>query len=404
MTLPRRSLSAMAVSITMVGSIGVAGCSVSRGSDGAPTPDNGSPSARSSPTSAATVKVNVRQGADSVKVDKVVTVTASQGTLSDVTMRTRKGRTIKGALTDDKTVWTAKERLEPNTGYRVRATAADSAGLETSATTKFRSADLSLDQQTYASVSPLEGQVVGVGFPIMVRFDVPVKRRAEFERNMHVISSAGQKGRWHWIDSQTVHYRPRHYWKPGSRIKVDLKLNSLAAGNGIYGQEDRKFRFRIGRSVIARVNTVSDQMSVFIDGKRARTIPITTGQQPKYTTRSGIKVIIEKYRAKRMNSETVGIDPNSPDGYNIDNVEYAQRVTFSGEFIHAAPWSVGSQGRANVSHGCTGMSTTNAGWFYAQTKPGDVVVYSGTSKPMTLTNGYGDWNLNWADWVAGSAL
>ncbi|HNM96686.1 MAG TPA: Ig-like domain-containing protein, partial [Marmoricola sp.] len=141
MTLPRRSLSAMAVSITMVGSIGVAGCSVSRGSDGAPTPDNGSPSASSSPTSAATVKVNVRQGADSVKVDKVVTVTASQGTLSDVTMRTRKGRTIKGALSDDKTVWTAKERLEPNTGYRVRATAADSAGLETSATTKFRSAD-----------------------------------------------------------------------------------------------------------------------------------------------------------------------------------------------------------------------------------------------------------------------
>lgn len=117
-------------------------------------------------------------------------------------------------------------------------------------------------------------------------------------------------------------------------------------------------------------------MSVFIDGKRARTIPITTGQQPKYTTRSGIKVIIEKYRAKRMNSETVGIKPpDSPDGYNIDNVEYAQRVTFSGEFIHAAPWSVGSQGRANVSHGCTGMSTTNAGWFYAQTKPGDVVVY-----------------------------
>ncbi len=118
----------------------------------------------------------------------------------------------------------------------------------------------------------------------------------------------------------------------------------------------------------------------------------------------GVKIIIEKVRSKTMNSETVGIDPNGPDGYNIDNVEYAQRLTFSGEFVHAAPWSVGSQGRANVSHGCTGMSTSNAGWFYSVTQPGDVVEYTGTNRPMTLTNGYGDWNLSWDDWVKGSAL
>ena len=40
------------------------------------------------------------------------------------------------------------------------------------------------------------------------------------------------------------------------------------------------------------------------------------------------------------------------------------RETNSGEFLHAAPWSVGSQGNANVSHGCTGMSTANAQWLY----------------------------------------
>ena len=42
------------------------------------------------------------------------------------------------------------------------------------------------------------------------------------------------------------------------------------------------------------------------------------------------------------------------------------RVTYSGEFIHAAPWSVGSQGVANVSHGCTGLSTADAAWLYAK--------------------------------------
>ena len=145
-------------------------------------------------------------------------------------------------------------------------------------------------------------------------------------------------------------------------------------------------------------------MKVFSNGKLLRTIPITTGQQPKFTTRSGIKVIIEKFDSKRMNSETVGIPVDSADGYDIDNVQWAMRVTYSGEFVHAAPWSVGSQGYANVSHGCTGMSTANAGWLYQHSQVGDVVEYTGSNVHMTLDNGYGDWNDSFAAWKAGSAL
>ena len=105
-----------------------------------------------------------------------------------------------------------------------------------------------------------------------------------------------------------------------------------------------------------------------------------------------------------MNSETVGIAQNDPEYYDIDDVEYAMRVTYSGEFIHAAPWSVGSQGYANVSHGCTGMSTANAGWLYNMTQRGDVVEYTGTDRPMEFTNGYGDWNEDFATYAKGSAL
>jgi lipoprotein-anchoring transpeptidase ErfK/SrfK len=142
---------------------------------------------------------------------------------------------------------------------------------------------------------------------------------------------------------------------------------------------------------------------VFSNGTLLRTIPITTGK-PGFTTRSGVKVIIEKFRTKRKNSETVGIAQNNPEYYDIDDVEYAMRVTYSGEFIHAAPWSVGSQGYANVSHGCTGMSTANAGWLYGITKRGDVVEYTGTDRAMESTNGYGDWNIPFPAYAEGSAL
>lgn len=155
--------------------------------------------------------------------------------------------------------------------------------------------------------------------------------------------------------------------------------------------------------MISKVDAETHQMKVFQNGKLLRTIPITTGK-PGFTTRSGVKVIIEKFRIKQMNSETIGINPGDPEAYNIDDVEYAMRVTYSGEFVHAAPWSTGYQGYSNVSHGCTGMSTDNAAWLYNLSKVGDVVEYTGTDAYMTLDNGYGDWNMPFKEYAKGSAL
>jgi lipoprotein-anchoring transpeptidase ErfK/SrfK len=212
-----------------------------------------------------------------------------------------------------------------------------------------------------------------------------------------------QQGTWHWISDNEVHWRPRTYWKPGTDVTVDADVNGVSAGNGIFGQMDRRTSFHIGDAVIMKINLADHQMRVSDNGKLLRTIPVTGGAAG-FTTRSGIKVIIEKFRVKRMNSATVGIKRGDPNYYNIPDVEYAQRVTYSGEFLHAAPWSVGSQGLANVSHGCVGMSTTNAAWLYNLTHRGDVVDVSGTSRPMEPTNGYGDWNVPWSSYKAGSAL
>jgi lipoprotein-anchoring transpeptidase ErfK/SrfK len=390
----------LAVSVLAAGCTSTSADQASPSADGSSgAPASAAPSS-AAPESAATVTSNV--GKVGVKVDQVVTLTAQDGTFDRVAVKAG-GKELAGELSDDKTTWTSTQRLEPGTRYRVAATAVDADGLEATDASSFRTEALSLDQQTYPSFVPLAGETVGVGMPVIVHFDVPVTDKSAIEKHLTVTNTSQQRGAWHWISDSEVHWRPATYWKPGTDVTVTADVNSIPAGNGIYGQLSRTSTFHVGDAVISKVNAQTHQMKTFVNGKLARTTPITTGK-PGFTTRSGVKVIIEKFRHKRMNSETVGINRNSPDAYDIDDVEYAMRVTYSGEFLHAAPWSVASQGSANVSHGCTGMSTANAKWIYDISKRGDVVEYTGTDRPMTLDNGYGDWNDSFAAWKQGSAL
>jgi len=346
-----------------------------------------------------TITTNVERR--DVAVDTVLSVSAVGGTLDEVTV-TSDGGDLSGDL-DASGTWQASSLLEPGTTYVVKTVATTDDGEEQRDRSRFSTADLSLDEQTFASISPLQGETVGVGMPVIVTFDVPVTDHAAMEQHMTVTSTPAQRGSWHWLSDYEVHWRPATYWQAGTDVAVDLDVNSVPAGNGVFGQEDRHVDFHIGDAHIYKVNAQTHQMQVYSNGELLRTIPITTGKEG-FTTRSGVKVIIEKFRHRHMNSETVGIPVDSSDGYDLDDVEYAMRLTWSGEFIHAAPWSVSSQGYANVSHGCTGMSDANAAWLYALSIRGDVVEYTGTDRPMTLTNGYGDWNESFADWKAGSAL
>jgi lipoprotein-anchoring transpeptidase ErfK/SrfK len=363
-----------------------------------------SPSESSSTPSVDPVEISTNLGTKTrnVPVSTELEVTATGGTLRAVNVRAG-GSALPGSLSASKTTWTASERLEPGEKYQLTSVAVRSDGEVSRTRSTFRTQDLSLDEQTYPSVAPLPGETVGVGMPVIVSFDVAVRDKAEFERHMTVTSVPKQRGSWYWISDNEAHWRPARYWKAGTDVSVDVDVNSLPAGGGVFGQESRQLDFHVGDAVVSKVNAQTHQMKTFVNGDLVRTTPITTGK-PGFTTRSGVKVIIEKFRSKRMNSETVGISAGDPEAYDLDNVEYAMRVTYSGEFVHAAPWSVGYQGYSNVSHGCTGMSTDNAAWFYNLSKRGDVVEYTGTDVQMTMTNGYGDWNVGYAEYAKGSAL
>jgi lipoprotein-anchoring transpeptidase ErfK/SrfK len=369
---------------------------------GGSEPSSSAPTPSQTPADPVAISSNVGKGERGVPVDRRVSVKATAGRLSSVTV-TAGTTTIDGKLATDGASWVADGLLEPDTLYTVVAKADGEQGGTTERRVRFRTEALTLDEQTYPSVAPLDGETVGVGMPVIVTFDLPVTNKKAFERHMSVTSEPAQKGAWHWLSDREAHWRPASYWRPGSDVTVDVGINSVPAGNGVYGQEDRKLAFHVGDSHIYRVNTQTHQMKVWVNKKLARTIPITTGKAG-FTTRSGTKVIIEKSASKRMRSETIGIGKNNPEYYDLDNVQWAMRLTYSGEFIHAAPWSVGSQGYANVSHGCTGMSTSNAKWLFDLSRRGDVVEYTGTDRPMEFGNGYGDWNESFAQYAEGSAL
>jgi lipoprotein-anchoring transpeptidase ErfK/SrfK len=330
----------------------------------------------------------------------VVAVTA--GRLTTVTVTGPDGA-VDGVLSSDRSTWTGKgDALEYASTYHVSAVAVDRLGNPA----KFNKTFQTIKPTKFLSltVNPSGSSTVGVGIPMKVSLSRGITDTADRVKleNHLAVSINGQvttQGGWRWESARVAYYRLPTYWPGNSTIALTSTIKGLNLGNGIYGRTNTTHTWTTGPSMISYVNLVTHELKVTQNGKLLRTIPITAGKQG-FTTRSGIKVILEKLPSHRMDAASGGTPKNSPNYYNIV-VQYALRVTWSGEFLHAAPWSEGSQGSANVSHGCVGMSTANALWYFNHSEIGDVVVYTGSDNLMTMDNGIGDWNVPFPRWVAG---
>jgi lipoprotein-anchoring transpeptidase ErfK/SrfK len=416
MTRSHRLASLTGIAGSVLLATALAGCGAPGGSqpEGGPSPV-ASKAARSSASSTATtppaaapvaLKANVDDAATKVKVDTRVKVSADNGTVSKVKLSYKgvdgKGNEVdgkvKGELSKDGATWTAADRLEPSATYTLAMTGVNKDKQKKTSTSTFTTEKLSLAQQTFASVYPLADSKVGVGMPVTVTFDVPVHDKAAFEKNLHVTSTPAQTGSWNWLSDTQVHFRPKSYWKPGTKVELNADLNGVDAGNGIYGQSSASTSFTVGREMITKVNLNSDYAKVYRSGKLVKTIPVTGGK-PGWATRSGTKLIMAKEYNKVMTNEMIG----AKEKYSL-TAKYALRVTNSGEFLHAAPWSLANLGVRNASHGCVGMSVDNAGWLYENALIGDPVVTTGTSKSLEQGNGYADWNISYSQYKKGSAL
>ncbi|MER6101066.1 Ig-like domain-containing protein [Streptomyces sp. NPDC001832] len=354
------------------------------------------------------ISSNVPEGDGKADSDKPleVSVDGDDGRITDVSAVDAIGRHLAGELDADGKRWHSTSPLAAGTRYTVRVSTEDSDGAPGSRTLSFETASAKAKKLLKVTFGP-EAGTYGVGQPITAELSAPVKdkaSRAIVERALQVRSTPAATGSWYWVDDKHLHYRPKDYWPAKATIDVTSGLAGIKVTDALYGAPATALKLTTGDRVEAITDAATHTMTVKRNGKVINTIPVTTGK-PGFSTRNGVKVVLSKEYSVRMRGETIGISTDSSDSYDLQ-VYYATRVTWSGEYVHAAPWSTGSQGLANVSHGCTGMSTSLAEWFYNTVRPGDIVqVVRSQGEMMTpFDNGYGDWNLSWDKWQQGSAL
>jgi lipoprotein-anchoring transpeptidase ErfK/SrfK len=327
---------------------------------------------------------------------------------SQVTLTEEGGATVDGAMREDGSSWVPGQQLKYGTRYTATVTATKSDGSSATASTTFTTME---QPGRLVRVQSFNGDdvVYGIGMPIIIRFeiDVPESARAAIQRRLFVTSEPAQEGVWHWISSRyhnagsEVHYRPKDYWQPGTKIHARIATGGMSWGFAdVVGRNDLTLDFTIGQARVLTVDNATKHMTVTEDGQVVKDIPVSLGK-PSTPSSSGTMLVMS--RNPTYHFDTRRESGVAGGGYVVD-VAWAEQLTTSGEFIHAAPWSVAQQGHTNVSHGCVNVSETNAKWIFDTVQVGDPVIIKGTEHKLTWGDGFTDWDIPWEEYVKGSAI
>lgn len=343
------------------------------------------------------VSVLVGNGHGSTRWEDPLTVAVRNGTLEAAAVVDDAGVVLQGEMAGGS--WRSTVVLEPDMPYRVTATVTDLTGRSDVLHASVRTTKA--DKTLKATLSPGDGKVVGVGQPVIVTLsravNDPFDRDAVVKR-LSVETVPPVAGAWRWMSPTELHYRGPTYWAKGTRITVRADFRKLLLNQWVWGQGLRESTYQIGSAVIATVDVTKLVMTVTVDGKLVRTVKVSTGRD-KYPTKGGVHLVLEKVKVEVMDSATVGIPRDAPDGY-YEKVPNSVRISYGGAFVHSASWSVRDQGVRNVSHGCVNISPADAAWFFNLVKRGDVVDIVNAKAPPQLSDpGMSDWNIPFARWA-----
>jgi lipoprotein-anchoring transpeptidase ErfK/SrfK len=345
------------------------------------------------------ISTSAADGAVGVAVDSPVTVSADNGVLASVTMVNENGGSVEGQLSPDGVHWSTAERLGYNRLYTLTAKARGLGGV---ATRQLSFQTHSPHNLTMPYAMPHDGEVVGVGEPVAIQFDENIANRQAAEKAIVVTTDPPVQGAFYWLNNREVRWRPEHFWKPGTSVNIAVNTYGIDLGDGVFGEDNARSHFTVGDEVIATADDNTKVVTVRINGEVVKTMPTSMGKDSTPTA-SGTYILGVRFAHMIMDSSTYGVPANSPNGYRTE-VDFATQMSYSGVFVHSAPWSVGAQGHTNTSHGCLNVSPSNAQWFFEHTKRGDIVeVLNTIGPPLSGTEGLGDWNVPWDQWHAGNA-
>ncbi|WP_041841360.1 L,D-transpeptidase [Actinoplanes friuliensis] len=396
----------------IIGAVGIAaaataaGCSTSDKGKAGGAPTGWVEPAANIEAAAAPVKVSVTpaNGDTGVLPLKPIVVGVADGKLQSVTVTAGKSK-IDGSVQDDGT-WRSTENLAYGKKYKVSVTATDSAGAATTEDSTFTTLKpeniARVTFQANGMLALKEGRTYGAGQPVIVAFSRAVNKNAA-EKAIEITTSPAVKGKFFWKDDKTVHWRPAKYWAAGTTVKVKVDMFGVKLGKTTYGSKNVSTSFKVGRQLIAVSDNRTHLTKVYINGKLVRTMKSSlgkgggttgaNGERISYWTAGGPHVVLGKKRKHTMSSASYGVtDPKDPNYYVSENIEFCTRISYSGEYLHAAPWNA-SLGRANLSHGCINLSTADAKWVYNNFLVGDIVDVKNTPRELPIWNGLGDWTV-----------
>ncbi|WP_327002328.1 Ig-like domain-containing protein [Dactylosporangium sp. NBC_01737] len=378
-----RSTTGVLVGLAVAVQLALSACSWT--SDAEPRPDI----LKGSAPAAVQIAVTPAPGTNGVPITTEIGMQINNGKVAGVKLVDTAGQEVAGEMREDGSSWVPASPLRPDARYTATVTAVGPGDTNSVRQTTFTTGARPSGRSIRSDLILTNGGTYGVGMPIVVQFgsDVPVGARAAIEKRLFVKSDPPQPGAWRWFGARQVMYRPASFWQAGTKITARKALNSVQIGDRV-GDTDFTAAITIGRSFVMDIDNATKQMTVRQDGAVVRTVPVSLGKASTPTS-SGTTVIMSREAA------TVFRTPE----YTTP-VQYAMRLTWGGQYIHAAPWSVGDQGKRNVSHGCTNVSMANARWLYQNTLVGDPVITRNTQRRLEVGDGWTVWDMDWSQYHA----